>query len=78
MMELAAHGDVALMYEIVVSHERDGNWTAIIQKLNVRMSGATDIEARSKAQAHALRAIANQIETDRLAPDQISFAVCLG
>ena len=64
--------------EIVVSHEQDGSWTATIEKLGVRTSGATDIEARSKAQAHALRAIADQIETDRSAPDQISFTVWLG
>jgi lysophospholipid acyltransferase (LPLAT)-like uncharacterized protein len=67
-----------LKYEIVVSHEQDGSWIATIEKLGVRTSGTTDIEARSKAQAHALRAIADQIETDRFAPDQISFTVWLG
>jgi predicted RNase H-like HicB family nuclease len=78
MTELAAHGDVLLRYEIVISHEQDGSWTAAIEKLGVRASGATDVEARSKAQALALRAIADQIEHDRSAPDKISFDVWLG
>lgn len=78
MTELAAHGDVALKYEIVISREQDGSWTAVIEKLGVRTSAATAIEARSLAQAHALRRIADQIETDRSAPDKISFVVWLG
>lgn len=78
MTELAAHGDVELRCEIVISHEQDGSWTATIEKLGVRTNGATDVEARSKAQALALRAIADQIENDRSAPDKISFAVWLG
>ena len=78
MSELAAHGDVVLRYEIVISHEQDGSWTATIEKLGVRTSGATDIEARSKAQVHALRAIAVKIGHDRSTPDKISFEVWLG
>jgi hypothetical protein len=78
MTELAAHGDVLLKFQIVISHEQDLSWTATIDKLGVRASGATDVEARSRAQALALRAIADQIENDRSAPDKISFAVWLG
>ena len=78
MTELAARGDVALEYSIVISHEQDRSWTATIEKLDVCTSGATDVEARSKAQAQALRAIAHQIETDCSAPDKISFGVWLG
>jgi hypothetical protein len=78
MTELASHGDVALEYSIVIIHGHDRSWTATIEKLGVCVSGATDVEARSKAQAQALRAIANQIETDRSAPDKITFGVWLG
>lgn len=78
MTELASRGDVALEYSIVISHEQDRSWTAAIEKLGVRASGATDVEARSKVQAQALREIANQIETGCSAPDKISFGVWLG
>ena len=74
MTELAARGDVALEYSIVIIHEHDRSWTATIEKLGVCVSGATDIEARSKVQAQALRAIADQIETDRSAPDKMRLA----
>ncbi|HEY1759339.1 MAG TPA: hypothetical protein VGG72_28465 [Bryobacteraceae bacterium] len=77
MTELAAHGD-ALRYEIVINHEKDGNWTATIETLGVCAAGTTDIEARSKIQVRALRAIADRIEADGSVPDQISFAVWLG
>lgn len=78
MRELAARGDAALEYSIVISREQDGSWTATIEKLGVRTSGATDVDARSKVQAQALRAIANQIETDHSTPDKITFGVWLG
>lgn len=78
MTELASLGDAALNCEIVISQELDNSWTAVIQELGVRTSGATDVEARSKAQAQALRVIADQIEADRSAPDMISFAVWFG
>ena len=77
MTELAARGDAVLRFEIIVSHQQDGSWTAAIEKLGVRTSGVTDAAARSKAQAQALRAIADQIENDHSAPDKISFAVWL-
>lgn len=78
MTELAAHGAVVLTYEIVISHEKNDSWTATIEKLGVCTSGVTEIEARSKAQVHALRAIADQIENDRSTPDKINFEVWLG
>lgn len=78
MRELAARGDAALEYSIVISRKQDGSWTATIEKLGVCTSGATDVDARSKAQAQALRVIADQIETDHSAPDKISFGVWLG
>lgn len=78
MTELVGHGDAALEYHVAVRQEQDGSWTAAIEKLEVRTNAATAIEARSKAQAQALRAIADQIETDRSAPDKISFGIWLG
>ena len=66
-----------LEYEVAI-REQNGSWSAVIEKLRVRTSAATAIEARSTAQAHALRRIADQIEIDRSAPDKISFAVWLG
>lgn len=66
---------MTLEYSIVISHEQDRSWTATIEKLGVRTSGATDVEARSKAQAQALRVVANQIDTAHSAPDKISFGV---
>jgi hypothetical protein len=77
MTELASHGTVAPKYDIAISREQDGSWTATIEKLEVRESGATAVEARSKAEALALRTIADQIENDGSAPDGISFAVWL-
>jgi hypothetical protein len=78
MREFAGRGDVALEFSIVISHEQDKTWTATIEKLGVRSSGATGIQARSKAQARALRAIADQMDSDSSAPDKISFGVIVG
>jgi hypothetical protein len=78
MAEIASHGDVALEYAIVIVHEPDGSYVAKIDRLGVSKRGATDFEARSRATADALRAIAAQIETDQSTPSKISFAVWLG
>lgn len=78
MTELAAHGKAVLRYEIVIRQEKDASWTATIESLGVRATGATDVEARSKVQVSALRAIADRLEADSSAPDQISFMVWLG
>lgn len=64
--------------KVVIVQERDGSWTAQIESLGVSTCGATEREARSKAEALALRAIADRIEADQSAPDRIWFAVILG
>jgi predicted RNase H-like HicB family nuclease len=62
-------------FQIVFDREEDGRWIAEIETLpGVLAYGATRTEARSKAQALALRVIADQIEADQLAPDQVRFA----
>jgi predicted RNase H-like HicB family nuclease len=62
-------------FEIVFDREEDGRWIAEIETLpGVLAYGATRKEARSKAQALALRVIADQIEADQSSPDQVRFA----
>lgn len=61
--------------EIVFDREEDGRWIAEIESLpGVLAYGATRMEARSKAQALALRVIADRIEVDQSIPDQVRFA----
>ena len=63
-------------FEIVFDREEDGRWIAEIETLpGVLAYGATRTEARSKAEALALRVIADQIETDQSIPDHVRFAV---
>jgi predicted RNase H-like HicB family nuclease len=62
-------------FEIVFDREEDGRWIAEIETLpGVLAYGATRTEARSKAQALALRVIADRIEVDQSIPDQVRFA----
>jgi predicted RNase H-like HicB family nuclease len=63
-------------FDIVFDREEDGRWIAEIETLpGVLAYGATCTEARSKAEALALRVIADQIEVDQSIPDQVRFAV---
>jgi predicted RNase H-like HicB family nuclease len=62
-------------FQIVFDREEDGRWIAEIETLpGVLAYGATRTEARSKAQALALRVIADQIEAGQSIPDQVRFA----
>jgi predicted RNase H-like HicB family nuclease len=62
-------------FQIVFDREEDGRWIAEIETLpGVLAYGATRTEARAKAQALALRVIADQIEADQSIPDQVRFA----
>ena len=78
MAEIASHGDVALEYTIVIVHEPDGSYVAKIDNLGVSKRGATDFEARSKAEAAVLSLTADRIEADQSTPDRVCFAVWLG
>jgi predicted RNase H-like HicB family nuclease len=62
-------------FEIVFDREEDGRWIAEIESLpGVPAYGATQTEARSKVVALALRVVADRIEVDQSAPDQVRFA----
>ena len=63
-------------FEIKFDREEDGRWIAEIESLpDVLAYGATQKEARSKAEALALRVIADRIEIDQSIPDLVRFAV---
>lgn len=63
-------------FEILFDREEDGRWIAEIESLpGVLAYGATQREARSKAEALALRVIADQIEIEQSTPDTVRFAV---
>ncbi len=63
-------------FEIVFDREEDGRWIAEIESLpGVLAYGATRNEAQSKVEALALRVVADRIEVDQMALDQVRFAV---
>jgi predicted RNase H-like HicB family nuclease len=63
-------------FEIVFDREDDGRWIAEIESLpGVLAYGTTRSQARSKVEALALRVVADRIEADQSAPDQVRFAV---
>jgi predicted RNase H-like HicB family nuclease len=63
-------------FEIRFDREEGGRWIAEIESLpGVLAYGATQKEARSKAEALALRVIADRIEVDQSIPDLVRFAV---
>ena len=56
--------------------EKDGRWIAeAIDFPGVLAYGSTKEEARIKAEVLALRVVADRIEADKSAPDQVRFAV---
>jgi predicted RNase H-like HicB family nuclease len=62
-------------FEIVFDREEDGRWIAEIETLpGVLAYGVTKAEAQSKVKAFALRVVADRIEVDQSALDQIRFA----
>jgi predicted RNase H-like HicB family nuclease len=63
-------------FQIVFDREEDGRWIAEIESLpGVLAYGATRVEAQSKVEALALRVVADKIEVERSAPEQVRFAV---
>ena len=63
-------------FQIVFDREEDGRWIAEIETLpGVLAYGATRAEAQSKVEALALRVVADRIEVERSAPEQVRFAV---
>jgi predicted RNase H-like HicB family nuclease len=62
-------------FEIVFDREDDGRWIAEIESLpGVLAYGTTKVEAQSKVGALALRVVADRIEADQSAPEQVRFA----
>ncbi len=63
-------------FEIIFDREEDGRWIAEVETLpGVLAYGDTQSEAQSKVLALALRVLADQIEMDHIAPDQVRLAV---
>jgi predicted RNase H-like HicB family nuclease len=63
-------------FEIIFDREEGGRWIAEIESLpGVLVYGATRLEAQSKVEALALRVVADRIEVEQSAPDQVRFAV---
>ncbi len=63
-------------FEIVFDREEDGRWIAEIESIpGVLVYGVSREEAKYKVEALALRVVADRIEADRYAPDQVRFAV---
>ncbi len=63
-------------FEIVFDREDDGRWIAEIESLpGVLAYVTTQLEARSKVEALALQVVADRIEIDQSAPEQVRFAV---
>ena len=69
--------EVAMTFKVDLERETDGRWIAEIGDLpGVLAYGATANEARAKAQALALRVLADRLEHEEAGPDllTISFA----
>lgn len=61
-------------YQILFDREEDGRWIAEIESLpGVLAYGATKIEAQSRVEALALRVVADRIEVEQTAPEQVRF-----
>jgi predicted RNase H-like HicB family nuclease len=66
---------LAMDFEITFDREEDGRWIAEIKSLpGVLVYGATKAEAQSKVVALALRVVADRLEADQSALDQVRFA----
>jgi len=69
--------EVTMTFKVDLERETDGRWIAEIGDLpGVLAYGATANEARAKAQALALRVLADRLEHEEAGPDllTISFA----
>ena len=59
------------MLTVEIEHEEDGRWLADVPALpGVLAYGASDAEARAKAEALALRVLADRIEHGELVPPE--------
>jgi hypothetical protein len=72
----------SLRFELVYWEEVGGSWTAEIASLSIHETGTKGIEALSKAEAAALRMIADEIEKGQPGPGlgdrEIKFGIIHG
>ena len=72
----AATGNTRMKLTIETDREEDGRWIAEVPELpGVLCYGATQQEAMAKAEALALRVIAEQLDHGEAKPLEFSFAV---
>ncbi len=65
-----------MTFNLEVEQEDDGRWLAEVVELPGAMAyGASAVEAMAKAEALALRALAEQLEHGEAAPRNINIAV---
>jgi predicted RNase H-like HicB family nuclease len=63
-------------FTIEIEHEDDGRWLAEVPEIPGALAyGATANEAMAKAEALALRVLAERLEQDESGPQSISIAV---
>lgn len=63
-------------YTLEIEQETDGRWLAEVPELpDVLAYGATSDEAMAKAEALALRVLAEQLEHGEIGPLNISFSL---
>ncbi len=63
-------------FVVELEQETDGRWLAEVLELSgVLAYGQTPVEAKAKAQALALRVVAERLEHRELAPDFVNLAV---
>lgn len=73
---IASIVEVAMHFTIEHEREEDGRWLSEVPELpGVLAYGATAQEAMAKAQALALRVLAERLEHDETGPQSISIAV---
>jgi predicted RNase H-like HicB family nuclease len=73
---IAATIEVSMHFTIEHEREEDGRWLAEVPELpGVLAYGTTEKEAMAKAQALALRVLAERLEHDETGPQPISIAV---
>ncbi len=63
-----------MTFKVEIEQETDGRWIAEVVELPGALAyGSTEAEARAKAQALALRAVAERLEHGETSPDLLSI-----
>lgn len=73
---MSAYSEMLMNFTIEHEREEDGRWLAEVPELpGVLAYGVTAREAMAKAEALALRVLAERLEHDEAGPQSISIAV---